>query len=228
MKKLSMPVAALCLLISGYGFAQAPAGAPAGSTALCKDGSYFSGATKSGACRGHKGIKDWFGGDAPAAKTDAKTTKADEKAAKAQAKADEKAAKARAKADAKAAKEEAKAAKAKGATAAQPAEAAKPAPAVKAAAPAAAAPAALAPAAVAPAASAPKAAAPMAAPAAPVQKPTAPAAGGPGMVWVNASTKVYHCSGTRWYGKTKQGEYMSESEAQAKGFRGDHNKACGS
>lgn len=41
--------------------AQAPAGAPAGSTALCNDGTYFSGATKSGGCRGHKGIKTWWG-----------------------------------------------------------------------------------------------------------------------------------------------------------------------
>jgi Protein of unknown function (DUF3761) len=39
---------------------QAPVGAPAGTTALCKDGSFSTSATKQGACSGHKGIKQWY------------------------------------------------------------------------------------------------------------------------------------------------------------------------
>jgi competence protein ComEA len=45
-----------------------------------------------------------------------------------------------------------------------------------------------------------------------------------GMVWVNTSTKVYHYQGDPWYGRTKEGKYMTEQEAIAAGFRASKQK----
>jgi hypothetical protein len=143
-------------LASGSAFAQAPVGAPAGSTGLCNDGTYTKNATKSGACSGHKGVRDWFAAAAPAAAPTATV----------------------------------------GAPVATPA----PAPA---------------------ATKAPKPAAKAPAP----QIAQAPG-GGPGLVWVNTPSKVYHCPGSKYYGKTKKGEYLSEAAAKAAGNHPDHGKAC--
>ncbi len=160
MKSRILVTVTAALLASSSVFAQAPAGAPAGSTGACKDGSFTTNATKKGACSGHKGVKDWFGGDAEPAKT----------------------------------------------AAGAPAPAGTPAPAT---APAKAAPAA-----------------PAAAPKTTTAAATPAAGGGPGMVWVNSSSKVYHCSGTKYYGTTKAGSYMTEAAAKTAGNHADHGKAC--
>lgn len=41
--------------------------------------------------------------------------------------------------------------------------------------------------------------------------------GGHGKVWVNTETHVYHKEGTRFYGTTKKGKYMTEAEAIKEG-----------
>ena len=156
MKKAAFAVTfALSLMASSnITWAQAPAAAPAGSTGLCKDGSYSTNATKKGACNGHEGVKEWYAAAVPDVAASAVTK------------------------------------------------------------PAAAAPVS----------------APVAAPtaAAKTAMPTAAAAGGgAGQVWVNASSKVYHCMGTKYYGKTNQGEYMTEAAAKKAGNHADHGKACG-
>ena len=140
MRRYLLPiVTAVGLALSLVAQAQTPA-----VTATCNDGSPFSGATRSGACRGHGGVKTW-----------------------------------------------------------------------NSAAPSVTAPATGG------------AVAPEAAPSKPVTPAqTARGVPGAGQVWVNTASKVYHCPGDRWYGKTKAGEYMPEAQAKSSGFHPDHNKAC--
>jgi len=84
--------------------------------------------------------------------------------------------------------------------------------AAPAAAPAAAAAAASA------GAAAPAAAAKSSAKAAPAPAGTPAPGGGPGMVWVNTETKVFHRQGDKWYGTTKHGKYMTEADAVKAGY----------
>ena len=79
-----------------------------------------------------------------------------------------------------------------------------------------------------PAAQAP--AAPATAPAAPAKAAKAAPAGAAsandiaeaaakGLVWVNTDSKVYHNKDGKFYGKTKQGKFMAEADAQKAGYR---------
>jgi len=47
---------------------------------------------------------------------------------------------------------------------------------------------------------------------------------GPGMVWVNLDSGVYHYEGSRYYGKTKNGKYISEADAVKAGYRPAKNE----
>jgi hypothetical protein len=48
----------------------------------------------------------------------------------------------------------------------------------------------------------------------------------PDKVWLNASTKVYHCPTDRYYGRTKKGEYTTEAQAKASGAHGARGETC--
>ena len=49
------------IMLSDFGQAVPQSDAPLGASGLCNDGSYYSGPTKNGACKGHKGVKEWYG-----------------------------------------------------------------------------------------------------------------------------------------------------------------------
>jgi hypothetical protein len=137
------------LLTAAGAYAQSTASV----TATCRDGSAFSGTSRSGACRGHGGVGTW--GTTAAATTTAAGSDA----------------------------------------AAPPAKTADTAP-------------------------------PPQSSAARKASATRATGGGNGQVWVNASSKVYHCEGDRYYGKTKAGSFMSETAAKAAGDRPSGGKTC--
>lgn len=205
--------------------------APAGSTGQCKDGTYSTAASKQGACRGHQGVKEWYAA-APTA-VPAPAAAAPKSAAAAAPAAGPKPANATGQCnDGTYATSTSKSAGCRGhqgvkewyaaaAPAAAPAAAAAPAPKT-AAAPMQATP----PAASAAAPAAPPAATTKASPSSKAASMTQAAGGGPGLVWVNSDSNVYHCYGTTYYGKTKQGSYMSEADAKTKGAHADHGHAC--
>lgn len=232
-------------------FAAAPASAPAGTTGQCKDGSFTSAAAKKGACHGHKGVKEWYAADAASStSTTGKDTTASSSSKKKHAAASTAASSSTTAAATPAGPKPADATGLcndgtyytgenkkgacrghkgvkdwYGASATSKAPAATPAPATM------------------PAQTFPKPT-PTTMPNANTPttgtatgsrgtmpggtSPTPVAGGGAGKVWVNTSTKVYHCQGDRYYGTTKEGEYMSEADATAKGNRPAHGKACSS
>jgi hypothetical protein len=155
MKYLFAIASLMTIIFAVSVYAETP---PQGATATCKDGSFYSGSNKKGACSHHGGIQQWYGTNATAAPSG------------------------------NAMMQENPPATAK-------------------------------------------------APNGPINetnntgtsKPRTTASSntpGNGQVWVNTDSKVYHCPGTHYYGTTKHGEYMSESQALASGARADHNKAC--
>jgi hypothetical protein len=151
---------------------------PANATGICRDGSYSIEASKSGACRGHHGVKEWYTPAAPsaAAASDSTTTP----------------------------------------SAVAPVAPATPSSTTQVRTQSQAA-----------AQSAGQSTDPLATQS--IKKgPAASVApgGGPGIVWVNIASNVYHCFGSDYYGKTKVGAYMTEADAKAKGAHGVRGKTC--
>jgi hypothetical protein len=213
--------------------AQAPAGAPAGATGKCKDGTFTTTPTKQGACRGHKGVDTWFASATSAPKASA-TTAAPASTSKSASAATAANGPAPSGATGKckdgsyttAPKKQGACRGHQGvdtwyAAESTPSQAAsKTSAATTTAATPAAAPVST------PAPAAASTATPKASTRTSAASKTPAPGGGPGLVWVNSSTNVYHCYGTQFYGTTKAGKYMSEADAKAAGARPDRNKAC--
>jgi Helix-hairpin-helix motif len=65
---------------------------------------------------------------------------------------------------------------------------------------------------------------PASAPAAKTAAPVSQGTPGAGNVWVNLESGVYHYEGSRYYGKTKTGKYMSETDAVKAGYHAAKNE----
>jgi hypothetical protein len=58
----------------------------------------------------------------------------------------------------------------------------------------------------------------------PTPEATQAPGGGAGQVWVNTETHVYHKEGSKWYGRTKHGKYLSEQDAIKEGDHAAKNE----
>ena len=45
-------------------------------------------------------------------------------------------------------------------------------------------------------------------------------------VWVDTAYGFYHCPDSKWYGKTKQGVYMTQKQARDRSYRPAYGVAC--
>lgn len=90
MKSSILAAVALAGLFLGSAAYAQQAAAPAGSTGQCKDGSYTSHAGKRGACKGHKGVKEWYAASGSKSATSSKMESKHEAKAEAAAPASKK------------------------------------------------------------------------------------------------------------------------------------------
>ena len=155
---MNIKLSLIAVAVLAIGTECALAQAPAGSTGLCKDGTYTTAAKKRGSCNDHGGVKAWFGTPIPQA---------------------------------------------------APASPAAPPPVASST-----------DTAVARSSDAPQ---PVTSAPAPAQ---AQSSADSVKVWVNMSTKIYHCPGSEWYGKTQSGKFMTQAEAIAMGARAAYYKPC--
>jgi hypothetical protein len=159
---MNIKLSLIAVAVLAIGTECALAQAPAGSTGLCKDGTYTTAAKKRGSCNDHGGVKAWFGTPIPQA-----------------------------------------------------------APASPAAPPPVASPQGVS--SPTDAAGARSTDAPQTVTSAPAQ---AQSSADSVKVWVNMATKVYHCPGSEWYGKTQSGKFITQGEAIAMGARAAYYKPC--
>ncbi len=176
---------------------------PAGVTGQCNDGSLTTVPSKQGACSGHKGVKKWFGASGPGATATSGKTSAAPKNSQTVTAAPSSSPDTSATSASTSGSSSKRSRKANSGTAASGSTTADT---------------------TATSSSATGTSAASTKSSAGKTKP-APG-GGPGLVWVNTATKVYHCPGAADYGTTKAGKYMSESDATAMGARPNRGKTC--
>lgn len=187
----------LSIALAGGLSLPASAKAPSDATGECKDGTYTKAAAKEGACSSHGGVKDWFEVKAAPIPRPANATGQCDDGTYSTA-----ASKSGACSGHKGVKEW-YAADAKGTPAKAPASQPEPK-----------------------SAPAPTSTSSTRTNTSYTPPVNAAPGGGNGMVWLNTSSKVYHCPKDKWYGRTKHGKYMTEAEAKATGAHSDHRKAC--